>query len=269
MVITTTVDILINNNNVKHYNKKGYKCISGDVIEVNYNDSPSYTKLKCTCDQCNISYTTPKSTFTKQKHPGLCKSCSSQQSKYSTVTNLSGQKFGKLIVIELHNNTPGGEKYWECLCECGNKKITSGRSLKTNKTTSCGCYYKEVLKNVIIPKFIEKNKKCVGEKHPNWDPTKSNKERFTLRKYEISVLRKKTFERDNHTCQCCFNRGGKVLNAHHIVLFSQNVELRYNLDNLITLCYECHVQYHSKYKKNINQETLNEYRKEVNFGVQL
>jgi hypothetical protein len=267
MVITTTSNILVNNNNVKHYNKKGYKCISGDTINVKWNDTPSYYNIECKCDKCLIFYTLKKSTLTTQKHPGLCKSCSSQQSKYSTLNDLSGQKFKKLIVVELYNNIPGGEKYWKCLCDCGNIKITSGRSLKNNKTTSCGCYYKEVVKNIIVPKLIKSNKTRIGEKHPNWDPTKSNKERFTLRKYEMSVLREQTFKRDNHTCQCCFNRGGKILNAHHIIPFSQNVELRYNIDNLITLCYECHKQYHSKYKKNINQETLNEYRKEINFVV--
>ena len=264
MVITTVKNILINNNNVKHYNIKGYKCISGDIINVNYQDAPSYTKLECICDQCNNSYKITRYVLENQKHKGLCKSCSSQQSKYSTLNNLSGQKFGKLTVINLHKHIPGKESYWKCMCKCGNEKITSARSLRSNKTTSCGCYHKEILKNIVVPKLIEKNKRCIGEKHPNWDPTKSNKERFTIRKHETNILRKQTFERDNYTCQCCLDRGGKVLNAHHIIPFSQNVDLRYNIDNLITLCYSCHKQYHSKYKKDINKKTLNEFKKQKN-----
>lgn len=266
MVITTTVDILVNNNNIKHYNKKGYKCLSGDNIVIKWEDAPSYTKLQCICDQCNNPYKINKSVLEKQKHKGLCKSCSSRQSEYFSINNLSGQKFGKLTVIELHNNVVGKEKYWKCLCDCGNEKKASRRSLKTGKTTSCGCYHKEVMKSTIIPKLVEKNKLRVGENHPNWDPTKSNKERYKLRKYETSVLREKTFERDNYTCQCC-EKTNTTLNAHHILPFSKYPDLRYNLDNLITLCYNCHTSYHSKYKKNINQETLNEFRKEVSFGL--
>jgi 5-methylcytosine-specific restriction endonuclease McrA len=266
MVVTNSFNILINNNNVKHYNKKGYQCVSGDNIIVKWEDAPSYTKIQCVCDKCSKNYIAPKSVLLTQKHKGLCKSCSSQQSEYTKITNLSGQKFGKLLVIELHNNIPGKEKYWKCLCDCGNEKITTGRSLKTNKTTSCGCYHKEVMQTIIIPKLIKNNKKRTGENHPNWDPTKSNKERYKLRKFETNILREKTFKKDNYTCQYCLQKGG-ILNAHHILLFSKHVNLRYNSDNLTTLCYKCHIAYHSKYKKNINQETLNEFKKEVNFGL--
>jgi hypothetical protein len=267
MVITNYFDITINNNNVKHYNKKGYKCNSGDIIPVFWEDVPSYTDIECLCDKCNEKYNSKKSTLLTQKHKGLCKSCSCQINEYNNVKDITGKIFNKLTVIKLHKNIHGGEKYWECLCDCGNTKIASGRSLKTGKTTSCGCYRKEVIQNIIIPKLIEKNKKQTGKNHPNWDSTKSNKERFTIRKHEMSILREQTFKRDNHTCQCCFQRGSKVLNAHHILPFSKHVELRYDLNNLITLCYDCHTTYHSKYKKNINQETLNQFKKEISFVI--
>ena len=266
MVINQNINILVNNNNKKHYNKKGYTCVSGDNIIVKWEDAPSYIKIQCICDKCTKKYTITKSVLLIQKHQGLCKSCSSQQSEYFNITNLTGQKFGKLLVIELHNNIPGKEKYWKCLCDCGNEKIISSRSIKTGKTTSCGCYYKEVMQNIIIPKLIKNNKKRTGENHPNWDPTKSNKERYKLRKFETSVLREKTFKRDNYICQCC-GKTNTILNAHHILSFSKYPDLRYNLDNLTTLCYNCHTTYHSKYKKDINQETLNKFKKEVNFGL--
>jgi hypothetical protein len=265
MILSPTFEIQITQKTYKHYNKKGYICDIGDTITICWNNVPSYYNILCKCDKCNKEYTIKKSTLQTQIHHGLCKSCASQINH--NIKDLIGHKFGRLTVINLHHHIPGKESSWTCVCNCGNMKIVSGRSLKTNKTTSCGCYRKEVVQNIIIPKLIEKNKKQIGDKHPNWDPTKSNKERYTIRKYETSILREQTFKRDNHTCQCCFTRGGKILNAHHIIPFSQSIELRYDIYNLITLCYECHKQYHSKYKKNINQETLNEYRKEVNFVV--
>lgn len=265
MVIDFTFDIQIIPKNKKHYNKKGYKCNVGDIINVPWTDVPSYYNISCQCDRCLLPYTSKKSTLITQKHSGLCKKCTSVASH--DVEDLTGKQFGRLTVISIHKREYSKETYWKCLCSCGNKKIVSARSLRSNKTTSCGCYHKEIIQSIIIPKLIEKNKKQIGELHPNWDPTKSNKERFTLRKYEMSVLRKETFERDNYTCQCCLKRDGSILNAHHILPFSKHVDLRYDVNNLITLCYTCHKSYHAKYKKDINKETLEEFRKEVNFVV--
>ena len=47
--------------------------------------------------------------------------------------------------------------------------------------------------------------------------------------------------RDNYTCQCCKTKKG-TLNAHHIVYRSQGGAD--TLDNLITLCEECHKKLH-------------------------
>lgn len=52
------------------------------------------------------------------------------------------------------------------------------------------------------------------------------------------------FERDDYRCQCCGARSKKgqhvVLNAHHLDSFASNIELRYDVDNGVTLCYDCH-----------------------------
>ena len=78
--------------------------------------------------------------------------------------------------------------------------------------------------------------------------------------------RKNVFERDNYTCQCCGQHGGK-LNAHHIKNFSDNEQLRYDVDNGITLCFNCHslkskYGFHRLYgTKNNTKEQLDEYIK--------
>ena len=58
--------------------------------------------------------------------------------------DLTGQKFGKLTVIERAPNQ-GGRTAWLCKCDCGNEKIVISKSLKSGNTTSCGCYHKEVV----------------------------------------------------------------------------------------------------------------------------
>lgn len=67
-----------------------------------------------------------------------------------------------------------------------------------------------------------------------------NGENDTLRhRREYKEWRTSVYERDNYTCQCCGSCGGR-LNAHHINQFSDYPDLRYNVNNGITLCVECH-----------------------------
>ena len=61
--------------------------------------------------------------------------------------DLTGMKFERLKVIKRANNhiQPNGNivVMWECECECGNKVIVRGISLRKGITKSCGCLAKE------------------------------------------------------------------------------------------------------------------------------
>lgn len=56
---------------------------------------------------------------------------------------LTGQKFGKLTVINFNHkiktNYGQWKYYWLCECECGNTIIVCSSNLKTGHTKSCGC----------------------------------------------------------------------------------------------------------------------------------
>ena len=58
--------------------------------------------------------------------------------------DLTGKKFGRLNIISLAYSIPK-RKYWNCLCDCGTKKVIYGDSITTGKTKSCGCIAKELL----------------------------------------------------------------------------------------------------------------------------
>lgn len=53
--------------------------------------------------------------------------------------DITGQRFGRLVVIERYNDNKNGEAKWKCHCDCGNEAIVSGNNLRSGKTKSCGC----------------------------------------------------------------------------------------------------------------------------------
>jgi 5-methylcytosine-specific restriction endonuclease McrA len=53
-------------------------------------------------------------------------------------------------------------------------------------------------------------------------------------------VRKKALKRDKRTCQMPQCGSKKRLNVHHIVPWSKAATLRFELNNLITLCRVCH-----------------------------
>lgn len=57
--------------------------------------------------------------------------------------DLTGQKFGRLKVIERSNSNKRGRALWLCECECGKIKVISGTNLISNHTQSCGCLLME------------------------------------------------------------------------------------------------------------------------------
>lgn len=66
---------------------------------------------------------------------------------------------------------------------------------------------------------------------------------FGRRCSEYKHWRDSVLKRDNFTCIKCGNKYGE-LNAHHIKPFSTHPELRYDLENGITLCKKCHIELH-------------------------
>lgn len=53
-------------------------------------------------------------------------------------SNLTGQKFGKLTVVEFIGNSR-----WQCLCDCGGVTSVITANLKRGNTRSCGCIKKQ------------------------------------------------------------------------------------------------------------------------------
>lgn len=56
------------------------------------------------------------------------------------VDDLTGQRFGQLMVVKRVENGKHGDAMWLCRCDCGNEKIVRAGDLRRLKgTKSCGC----------------------------------------------------------------------------------------------------------------------------------
>lgn len=62
------------------------------------------------------------------------------------VLDLTGNKYGKLIVLKLNETLTHRGARWLCKCECGAETIAYGWELKSSKKKSCGCLVSELAK---------------------------------------------------------------------------------------------------------------------------
>jgi len=100
---------------------------------------------------------------------------------------------------------------------------------------------------------------CKGERSSQWKggiSTENNKIRGSI---ESRLWREAVFARDNYTCQKTGIKGGK-LNSHHINNFANYPELRFAIDNGVTLSEKAHNEFHKIYgRRNTTKDQLIEF----------
>jgi len=101
----------------------------------------------------------------------------------------------------------------------------------------------------------------LGELNPNWKGGITPENIKIRQSIESKLWRKSCMERDNFTCQITKEHGGKLV-VHHINNFADFPELRLDISNGITLSYEIHRIFHTKYGiRNNTREQLKEFIK--------
>lgn len=97
------------------------------------------------------------------------------------------------------------------------------------------------------------------DKHYNWKGGISSENSRARSSGEYVYWRKECFKRDNFTCQKTGQSGGKLV-VHHINNFADFPELRYDINNGITLSLDAHKEFHKIYGvRNNTKEQILEY----------
>ena len=88
----------------------------------------------------------------------------------------------------------------------------------------------------------EIDKRTNTRKRNGWlkEPFTHRKERHWNWKGGIASLRVRCKTRDDYTCQVCGLREPEIMDVDHIKAKAKFPELQYELNNLITLCPNCH-----------------------------
>jgi len=83
--------------------------------------------------------------------------------------DITGQRFGKLIVLSKGESKGSGRTAWNCKCDCGNEKIIRGDTLKSGYTKSCGkCHRsKNAMKGLFLMVPVPIGEVCRAAKMSN------------------------------------------------------------------------------------------------------
>lgn len=164
--------------------------------------------------------------------------------------SIIGKKFGRLTVDSFSHYSGDRCSHYNCTCDCGNKTKTNKASLKNGTSKSCGCYKNELtglrMYNPDVPDEVRVMWRVCKE-YEKW----------------VKDIRNKY----NNQCDVCKNN--KRLVSHHIKNWLSCPELRFNIDNGVCLCKECHYKFHSKYGLiNNTQEQYIEFKGAFNEQTQ-
>lgn len=282
MLLDQFVDVKWNSKIKTHYVSRGYQFTKmGDVFRVNVKDltKGSHATVRVMCDYCGSQYYIQYNVYVNRLSDTVCKDCCGSCKKFKIVESLR-TRYG----VDNPMDAPGAsERQQQTIKDrFGVDNVFASDVIKEKIARTNIEKYGAKNPNqseIIIAKRkatnrkrfgadshmqIEKYRKMFsGENNPRWKTEKSNYSREQDRSLqEYHDWRKAVFGRDHFLCCCCGSRGDWKygVQAHHIVNWSENISLRYDIKNGITLCKRCHDMFHHIYgKKHNTQEQIDEF----------
>jgi len=142
-------------------------------------------------------------------------------------TSCIGLVFGRWTLVKYLDHKSSYGHCFKCRCSCGTIAESIGwYSLTKGQSRSCGCIRTEFYHSL-----------------------SNQEERIMNRRQRIkfskSEIRTKALGRDNQRCFLC-DRQDQWLEIHHIDPWKTNELSRFELKNLISLCWDCHFLAHNE-----------------------
>jgi 5-methylcytosine-specific restriction endonuclease McrA len=160
------------------------------------------------------------------------------------------------IMVKVDDLPKGAIVLVDVQCDCCKKvkKLMYSDYRKTNHDGLCYC------------KDCEGKVLRSGENSHFWNKNKIDEEREMQRRYvEYKEFVKKVLSRDNYTCQCCGSKVSGDANVHHLDGYNWCIEKRTDETNGITLCENCHKNFHSIYGRGYN--TKEQYEEWIGYAL--
>ena len=147
--------------------------------------------------------------------------------------NLKGKKFGRLTVIQRVKNN-GENVMWRCLCQCGTHVSIRSASLVHNRTNSCGCLHRDMVRKKPYFHIFTLLKRRV--KYAKFNPTKK---RCHL---TFSQFLNFTAVKNCHYCSSQIQweiYSGRDGNRHKSNLDRKDNHKGYSEENCVVCCSRC------------------------------
>lgn len=153
------------------------------------------------------------------------------------------EEFAKRGYTFTDDHYKGVDTYHKCLCVCGREDTKCLSAVRAGKRC------KECLRESRL-----------GSNNPRYNPNLTDEERNQNRDFPgYKDWAKAIKEQDEFHCFICGTTSVKLV-SHHIVPFSKEEKLRTDINNGITLCDECHKDYHKEVKlSDVSLESLLNY----------
>jgi len=136
----------------------------GKLTVVRRIDNSEYgqARWECLCDCGNTCNAT--SSILRAKRGGKT-SCGC-----AAFFDLTGKRFGMLVVIERAPYTQKGKVVWHCLCDCGNETFSTSANLRGGLSASCGCVrIKHMGKGTLLYRtWAGMKTRCYNQEYQGW-----------------------------------------------------------------------------------------------------
>ena len=165
--------------------------------------------------------------------------------------DLTGQRHGRLTVLNRTENGNRGQTRWLCRCDCGGEKTIQADHIRSGHTRSCGCLRREVTrKRRSLPKGLAAFNGLVATMKVG---AKKRGHEWQLTKEQVRHLTKQP-------CHYCgveplqsigdgFRNGAYIYNGIDRVDNTKG----YVIDNVVACCFDCN--------RSKGTQTVSEYKK--------